>query len=106
MTAAARLLYLWEQPTDVEAFVRHYREIHIPLARKLAGLRSYTITDNPEPLRGEPYFRVSELVWDSMDELRAAFASPEGRACADDVAELMKYSTARAMILGAGEQLL
>lgn len=26
----ARFLVFWEQPTDAEAFDRHYREVHIP----------------------------------------------------------------------------
>ena len=44
-TTPARFLVFWEQPTDPEAFERHYREVHIPLARKIPGLRSYAITD-------------------------------------------------------------
>ena len=100
----ARLLYLWEQPTDPEAFERHYRETHIPLALKLPALRSYSITDDVSALRGEPCFRVAELRWDTMDDLRTAFAAPEGRACADDVQELLRYTTARAMILGDAEE--
>jgi uncharacterized protein (TIGR02118 family) len=106
VTTSARLLYLWEQPTDAEAFERHYRDVHIPLARTLPRLRSYAITDNSQAVRGEAYYRVAELRWDTMDDLRAAFASPAGRATADDVAELMKYTTARAMILGDSEEML
>jgi len=102
----ARFLFYWEQPTDPEAFERHYREVHIPLACKLPNLRSYTITDNVTPVRGEPYHRIAELRWDSMDDLQAAFASPEGIACGDDVENLKRYSDGRAVILGAPESLL
>jgi uncharacterized protein (TIGR02118 family) len=104
--AQARFLFCWEQPNDPEAFERHYREIHIPLARRLPGLRSYTITDNAAPVRGEPYYRIAELRWDSIDDLRAAFASPEGRATADDATTMAGYAVGRAMILGPGEELL
>ena len=32
-----RFIVLWKNtPTDVDAFDRHYREVHIPLAKKLA----------------------------------------------------------------------
>ena len=36
-----RFLALYETPTEPEAFDRHYREVHIPLARQLPGLRRY-----------------------------------------------------------------
>lgn len=102
----ARLLYLWQQPTAPDLFERHYREVHIPLARKMSGLRSYAITDDVTGLRGESCFRVADLRWDTMDDLRAAFASPEGSACAQDVDELLRYTSARAVILGDFEELL
>lgn len=107
MTATpARFLVFWEQPTDPEAFERHYREVHIPLARKIPKLRSYAITDNSVPVRGERHFRIAELRWDSMDDLHAAIASPEGQAVADDVAELEVWAACRSMVLGSFEDLL
>ena len=107
MTAAsARFLVFWERPTDLEAFERHYREVHIPLGRRIPHLRSYAITDNPVPVRGEPYFRIAELRWDSMEDLHAAVASPEGRACADDVEILKEWAVCRSMVLGPFEEVL
>jgi uncharacterized protein (TIGR02118 family) len=107
MTATpARFLVFWEQPTDPEAFERHYREVHIPLARKIPKLRSYALIDNLVPVRGERYFRIAELRWDSMDDLHAAIASPEGQAVADDVAELERWAACRSMVLGPFEELL
>jgi uncharacterized protein (TIGR02118 family) len=89
-----RFIILWKNtPTDVEAFERHYREVHIPLARKMAGLRSYTLSRNASPIRGgEPHFRIAELDWDDMDSLKRAMASPEGRATSEDVANLAELS--------------
>jgi uncharacterized protein (TIGR02118 family) len=104
--AAARFLFYWEQPTDIDAFDRHYRATHIPLARKLPGLRSYTLTDDISGVRGEPWFRIAELRWDTMDDLHAAIASDEGRAVADDVANLVRYAAGRAVVLGAPEALV
>ena len=34
-----RFIVLYDKPEDTEAFDRHYREIHIPLTKKLPGLR-------------------------------------------------------------------
>ena|SRR5713226_9701799 len=81
-----RFLVLYDKPHDPEAFDRHYRDIHIPLAKKLPGLRRYTISRNAAPVRGDgPYYLVAELDWDDMTALQQAFQSPEGRATAADV---------------------
>ncbi len=84
-----RFLVAYEVPNDPAAFDLHYREVHIPLAKKLPGLRRYTVSRNATAVRGgEPFYLVAELDWDDGDALRAAFASPEGQATARDVAEL------------------
>ena len=94
----ARFLALYETPADPEAFDRHYREIHIPLGRRLPGLRRYGVSRDVAAVRGAPYYLVAELDWDTMDELRAAFASPEGRATAADAARLAELAPVRSMI--------
>ena len=98
---SARFLALYETPTDPEAFDRHYREVHVPLAKKLPGLRRYTLSRDVTGLRGAPYHLVAELEWDSMDDLRAAFASPEGRATAADAAHLQGLAPVRSMTFAA-----
>lgn len=98
----ARFIVLWEAPSDPETFDRHYREIHIPLGRRLPGLRSYTVSPTTA-VRGEPYYLVAELEWETMDELRAAFGSPEGQAVAADVANLQRLASVRSVIIGAGD---
>jgi uncharacterized protein (TIGR02118 family) len=99
-----RFLVVYETPADPEAFDLHYREVHIPLAKKLPGLRRYTVSRNAAPVRGgEPFYLVAELDWDDMDALRAAFASPEGQATARDVAELAPDGRVRSMIFEVEE---
>jgi len=92
-----RFLALYETPTDPEVFDRHYREVHIPLGRRLPGLRRYAVGRDVVAVRGAPYFLVAELEWDTMEELRAAFASPEGRATAADAARLQEFAPVRSM---------
>jgi|GEM_PF-121141 uncharacterized protein (TIGR02118 family) len=91
----ARFVILWNKPKDVDAFDRHYREVHIPLAKKMAGLRRYTLSRNASAVRGgEPYYRIAELDWDDMASLQhALFESPEGRATGADMAILTELST-------------
>jgi uncharacterized protein (TIGR02118 family) len=93
----ARFLALYETPADPETFDRHYREVHIPLIRHLPGLRRYTLGRDVTALRGAPCYLITELEWDTMDELRAAFASPEGRATAADAARLQELAPVRRM---------
>jgi uncharacterized protein (TIGR02118 family) len=62
----ARFLALYEVPADPEAFGRHYREVHIPLARQLPALRRYTLGGDAAAIRGAPYYLVAELEWDTM----------------------------------------
>jgi uncharacterized protein (TIGR02118 family) len=94
-----RFLVLYDEPNDREAFDRHYQEVHIPLAKKLRGLRRYTISRNARPIRGgDAYYLIAELDWDDMDALRRAFRSPEGQATADDVAKLAPEGRVRSMI--------
>jgi uncharacterized protein (TIGR02118 family) len=94
----AHFLALYEEPADAETFDRHYREVHVPLGRRLPGLRRYTVSRDVAAVRGTaPYYLIAELVWDTMDDLRAAFASPEGRATADDAARLQELAPVRSM---------
>jgi uncharacterized protein (TIGR02118 family) len=81
-----RFLVLYGTPRDPEAFDRHYRDVHIPLASKLPGLRRYTISRDAAAVRGgDPYYLIAELDWDDMASMRAAFESPEGQAAGADV---------------------
>ena len=83
MTTTARLLVLWDTPTNPDYFERHYREVHIPLVRKLPGVRRYTLSRNAMAVRGDTYYRVAELDFDDMAALQEAFGSPAGQAAAD-----------------------
>ena len=88
-----RLLVLYRQPADVEAFERHYLGVHVPLAKQLPGLRRYAISRNNVVVRGgEKYYLVAELDWDDIDSLQRDFASDLGRATAKDMENLEALS--------------
>ena len=94
-----RFLAAYDKPDDPTAFDRHYREVHIPLAKQLPGLRRYTISRNPASTRDrEAYYLIAELDWDDMTALRYAFETPEGRATADDVTNFAPADKVRTMI--------
>lgn len=100
--ATARFLVLYTTPSDPDAFDRHYQQVHLPLAKHLPGLRRYSLSREVTLIRGaEPYYLIAQLEWDDLAALRAAFASPEGRATAEDMTHLTALSTVSSMIYQA-----
>ncbi len=82
----AQVLVLYNTPADPAAFDRYYRERHIPLANKIPALRGYSISSGAvQALSGSAPYLVAILNFDSMADLRAALASPEGQAAAADL---------------------
>ncbi len=82
----ARMLVIYRMPKDPDAFDKHYIEVHLPLARKLPGLRSYDVSRRPIATPAgdpEPYL-IGTLHFDDLAAIRAAFATEAGRACAAD----------------------
>ena len=81
----ARMLVIYRTPKDVEAFDRHYFDIHAPLAKKLPGLRKYEISDGPiATVLGADVHRIGTLYFDDLQAIQKAFVSPEGQAAGAD----------------------
>jgi uncharacterized protein (TIGR02118 family) len=102
----ARFIALYEAPTDPGVFDQHYREVHIPLGCQLPRLRRYTVGRDVVTVRGDPYYLIAELEWDTMEELRAAFASPEGHVTAADARLLQELAPVRSMIFAGKDSML
>lgn len=70
-----------------EAFSRHWREVHAPLARRIPGLRGYVQNHSPSVLRrSQAYDGVVEIWMDDRAALKAGFASRAylDGACGDE----------------------
>jgi uncharacterized protein (TIGR02118 family) len=92
-------MVLWGTPQDPAEFDRHYRQVHIPLAKKLPGLRSFTLSRNATSVRGgDPYYLIAELDFDDIASLQKAFQSPEGQATAADVTNLAASVRVNSMV--------
>lgn len=83
----ARVLVLYNLPTDPDAFERHYAEIHAPLAKAIPGLRSYTVSRGPvmTPAGPSSIHLIATLEFDDIAAIQTAFATPEGQRTAADV---------------------
>ena len=94
----ATLMVLYNKPADPAAFDAHYFGKHIPLAKKIPGLRSYEVSQGPvaTPQGPSDYHLVALLTFDSMADIAAAFASKEGQATA---ADLGNFAQAGAQLL-------
>ncbi|MCU1644228.1 MAG: ethyl tert-butyl ether degradation protein EthD [Nocardia sp.] len=98
-------MVMYDLPSDIEEFERHYREVHLPLAKQLPGLRRYTVSHDAVPVIGEPYYLVVMLDWNDMESLGAALSSEIGNRTAEDaMTNLARYTTIRGMIVQLDDQ--
>lgn len=87
-----KLLVLYGHPQDPAAFDKYYADVHIPLAKRMKGLKKWTIgkvIGTPDN-QASPYYYVAELYMESRAEFEALLASPEGQAA---VADVPNYAT-------------
>ncbi len=83
----AKLLAIYQQPKDTQAFDDYYFNKHIPLAKTIPGLRSYEVTrgDVMGMAGKHGVYLVAILGFDSMEAIGAALASSQGQAIAADL---------------------
>lgn len=87
-----KLLVLYGHPQDPAAFDKYYQEVHIPLAKRMRGLKKWTIGKVLGTPDGQlsPYYYVAELYMDRREDFETLLASPEGQAA---VADVPNYAT-------------
>ena len=83
----ASLIVMYGTPQDAKAFDAYYFGTHIPIAKKIPGLKKYEVSQGAvaTPAGPSKYHLIATLRFDSMADIQAAFASPEGQAAAADV---------------------
>lgn len=65
-----------------EDFQRWWREEHVPIARRIPGLRRYVLAFPADP---DTHFDgMAELYFDDVETARTCFDSEEGRAAQED----------------------
>jgi uncharacterized protein (TIGR02118 family) len=81
-----KMLVIYKKPADPAAFDKHYFDVHVPLAKRLPGLRRYEVSKGQIALLspGDTPYLVATLYFDSVTDIRKAFASEIGKACGAD----------------------
>jgi uncharacterized protein (TIGR02118 family) len=80
-----KLTYCIRRRSDVSApaFRKYWRENHAPLVTRHAkALRAVRYVQSHTPLDG-----ITEVWWESLEDLAAALASPEGQAAGAELLE-------------------
>jgi len=79
-----RITIQYALPADAAGFDAHYRDVHVPLASKLPGLRRFTVS-HPRALgTGDAPYLVAELWFDDAEAMKAALKSAEMAATGAD----------------------
>ncbi len=94
----AKLMALYNTPSDPAAFDAYYRGPHMDIARRMPGLKSVEVSTGPvmTPAGLAPFHTVGILGFESMADLQNALASPEGLATG---ADLPKFATGGVTLL-------
>ena len=84
----AKILVLYKKPKSAEAFNKYYAEVHVPLAKKLPGLKKYGASKGVvgTPAGPSDIHLVATLYFDSPAAIQAAMSSAGGKATAEDLA--------------------
>jgi uncharacterized protein (TIGR02118 family) len=94
-----KLTVLYTKPKDPDAFNTYYLSKHMPLVMKIPGLQRTevaTILPPPPDQPAPPYWRITELYFQSAEDLQKALASEEGKAATADLANFTEKGTVTA----------
>lgn len=83
----AKLVALYNVPEADRALFDQQFATHVPLVKKLPGLRSFELARNPKNMMGgaSPYYLIGILTFDNMASLKAAMSSPEGQEAGNNI---------------------
>ncbi|RNB86868.1 EthD family reductase [Brevibacillus nitrificans] len=81
-----KLVAVYRKPEDVEAFDKHYYEVHAPLAEKMPGLIKMEVNKiYGTPMGESDLHLIANMYFESKEALLEALSSPEGRAAGKDL---------------------
>lgn len=100
-----KLLITYTRPENIEAFEKHFSEVHAPMVRRIPGLRKLVInriTGNVSG--GDPsLYLIVGWQFGAREDFDAAMASEENAAAGRDAVEFCRATGARFEALIAHE---
>ncbi len=85
----AKLIVLYSDIKDPKKFDEHYKNVHIPLAKKIPGVREIIVSKVKGVAIGNAnYYQVVEVYFDSMESLKMATQSDEAKSATKDALSL------------------
>ncbi len=80
-----KLIATYKVPKDIEAFTKHYEEVHTPLVKKVPGVKEIRVNKVFAAPMGKPTLHlVAEVVFADEETFKAAMKSPENMASGKD----------------------
>ncbi|MCA9135362.1 MAG: EthD family reductase [Planctomycetales bacterium] len=100
-----RLTVLYGHPDDPAEFDRYYRDVHIPIAKKMQGLKGWTIgkCQSADPEKQPAYYMIVGLYAETRKDMEAILESPAGKAT---IADVPKFATGGVTFLYDDEEVL
>jgi len=85
----AKLIVLYSDIKDPAKFDEYYQKVHIPMAKKIPGVRKIVISRVKDVAVGRlGYYQVVEAYFDDMDSLKRAVESKEAKQAMEDALSL------------------
>ncbi|MDQ2866273.1 MAG: EthD family reductase [Candidatus Eremiobacteraeota bacterium] len=87
---SVKLLVMYDNPSNSSAFEKHYKDVHVPLAGKVTGVRRAELAKvfPKEDGSPTPAYRVAELYFDDYKSACDAIASEDGQTLLADAKQL------------------
>ncbi|HIE4271986.1 TPA: EthD family reductase [Pseudomonas aeruginosa] len=79
------VVVVYSYPKDPLEFERHYREVHVPLVKKMPGLVEFKASITDSGVQPEQWHAIAVLKYHDQMALDRSMASPEGFAAVEDV---------------------
>lgn len=81
----AKLIVLYSNIKDPEKFDEYYKNVHIPLANKIPGVRKIAVSKVKGVAVGKAnYYQVVEVYFDDIESLKKASESKEAKEASKD----------------------
>ncbi|MGH2541790.1 MAG: EthD family reductase, partial [Ardenticatenaceae bacterium] len=81
-----KLVAIYRQPQDVEAFDEHYFQVHSPLMEQVPGYDRSEVSRVTRALMGsQDYYLMFEMWFSDQEALKNALRSPENMAAGKDL---------------------